>query len=201
MSLHVHLRGPGLNMITSLKEGALDELLAFLQTHRDTESGPPCWPLGPGRGLGGRSPGAGRPEFGPGEGRRKEPLTEEQRTQRQEAVRTMRKNILAATPSAAASMKKLEALAVAPLAAEMPIAEKMLLLGAWTEARKEKFLARGPLLVEALVKAGQSAPANARRDFNSALEAGWFVMGQFPNPQRALLTAAGWTKVAELLSE
>ena len=119
--------------------------------------------------------------------------------QRREARRARE---AAATPEETSARRKLAALESPPLAqhAGLTFAEKLLVLGAWTEARKEKFLIRGPLLAEAFVRAGDSPPANPQRDVMAAVQSGWIAMGHFPNPKRATLTAAGWQRVQDLLA-
>jgi hypothetical protein len=105
------------------------------------------------------------------------------------------------SPEVAAVAKKLAAMPAPPLLnqPDLTFPEKLLLLGAWTEARKEKFILRGPYLVEALVQAGERPPANPKRDVMAAVRSGWIVLGLFPNPSRATLTLDGWRRVGEML--
>lgn len=107
----------------------------------------------------------------------------------------------AATPEEKAARQKLAAMDAPPLTehASLTFAEKLLLLGAWTEAKKEKFILRGPVLTEAFVKAGDTPPANPKRDVMAAVQSGWITLGLFPNPNRATLTPSGWSRVLEAL--
>ncbi len=183
MSYQVHLRGPGLNMFTRIKNEGLNDLLRLLQDQRDDRGEPPGWQDGPR----GPRPGAG---FAAHENRG------------EDAARQAARLPLPARPAAAAPVeKKLAPLPSAPLAdhPNLTFPEKLLLLGAWTEAHKEKFILRGPALAEALMHAGQTPPANPKRDVMAAVRSGWITLGLFPNPSRGTLTAEGWQRVAEML--
>ena len=185
MSIQIHLRGPGLNMITRLKKEALNDLLRLLNEHRDDTAETPCWP----EGQRGPRPMGARPEM-PSPGK---PSVE---------GKPARRGLATMPPAAKAIAAKLAAMTTAPLSDHptLTFPEKLLLLGAWTEATKEKFILRGPVLVEAMVKAGQTPPANPKRDVMAAVQSGWFTLGLFPNPNRATLTSEGWLRVGEMLS-
>lgn len=197
MSFQIHLRGRGLNLLARVKDESLNEILRIIQEQRADEGEPPGWggPAGEGR-PGPRWP---RPPHRP-----PPPLAEMAPEERREARQALRQRPLrpaAPSPEESAARKKLAALQAAPLRehAALTFAEKLLLLGAWTEARKEKFLIRGPLLAQAFVLAGDSPPANPQRDVMAAVQAGWIALGQFPNPKRATLTPEGWARVLDLL--
>jgi hypothetical protein len=129
-------------------------------------------------------------------------MTPEQRREARRALAMVKRQPRpAATPEENAARKRLAALEAPPLRehAGLTFAEKLLLLGAWTEARREKFIIRGPLLAEAFVRAGDSPPANPQRDVMAAAQSGWIALGQFPNPKRATVTPEGWARVGDLL--
>ncbi len=194
MSFQVQLRGPGLNMITLVKDQALNDLLRLLQDNRDDRGDAPGWP----------EPGRGPRPFGPPMGPRRGPPAQEcgpMPEHLKSRVAQPKSGAPKPGPEARAVMAKLAGLPAAPLAdhADLTFPEKLLLLGAWLESRKEKFLIRAPLLVEAMVQAGQSPPANPKRDVMAAIRSGWLTLGLYPNPNRAALTPEGWQRVAEML--
>jgi hypothetical protein len=194
MNYQVHLRGPGLNMFTRIKSDALNDLLRLLQDHRDDQGGPPGWPEGPRGERPGWRVGLHGSRHGGSVAAREDDAA-------RSARKAARLPLPQRPPEASAVVKKLAPLLSPPLAdhSDLTFPEKLLLLGAWTEARKEKFILRGPALAEALVQAGQTPPANPKRDVMAAVRSGWITLGLFPNPSRATLTAEGWRRVAEML--
>ena len=152
MSFQIHLIGPGLNLQARLKDTALDQVIRLVQENRDDQGGPP-WPgMGPGR--------PPRPPHGPGPGPRHHGEGSPPPPSEGRAVKT---------PEARAATRKLADLSAPPLARHegVTFAEKLLLLGAWTEARKEKFIVRGKLIQEAFTQAGETPPARSGRSISA----------------------------------
>lgn len=198
MPFQIHLRGRGLNLQARVKDEALNDVLRIIQEQRSQEDDPPGW-TGPG-GEGRPAPRWPRPPHRPPS--MKGEMTPEERREARGAPGTAKRPPRpAATPEENAARKKLAGLETPPLREHdgLTFAEKLLLLGAWTEARKEKFILRGPLLAEAFVLAGDSPPANPQRDVMAAVQSGWISLGQFPNPKRAALTPEGWARALDLL--
>ena len=197
MSFQIHLRGPGLNMISQIKDSALNDLLTLLHANRDEEAGPMHWPEGP---RGGPRPPGPPPPPRPGE-----PCPPPRGPDDHAAhlARKQAKRKLSESAEMKSAITKLAGLTSAPLAehADLNFPEKLLLLGAWMEAKKEKFIVRGPLLSEAFSQSGQTPPANPKRDVMAAVQSGWLTLGMYPNPNRAMITPEGWQRIADILSD
>ncbi len=167
MSLKIHIQASGLSISANLKDEALPAVIKLIQENRDDSSPQSATPI-PITG----SSNSGLPPLGSAQGAELSGQNSDQ------PVRDFLKQ-----NGAAELLNRLK---------WDGNSEKILLLGAWHEARDGKTPWRSSDMDEIFKQAKEAPPGNFGRDIGRAVKSGWV---QALTPRTYSITRTGWNKI------